>query len=786
MSSPTLPRADGAAGLPGGTPPALAPPSVAPGPSRPPLPEGDEKVDILIVDDLPEKLLVFGTVLEELGQNLVFVRSGREALREVLNREFAVILLDVNMPEFDGFETAALIRQYKRSAHTPIIFITSYADEMQTERGYSLGAVDYILSPVVPQVLRSKVQVFVQLFAMQAQIRRQADAQAAFVAAEAARRAAEDNDRRSAFLSRASLVLTRSLDTGEALRELAALVVPQVGREAVVLTTDDGGRVARLLTATAAEPAALAAPITDVESALAAIAAAQPGAGGTPAEAPAPAITETDWGSLDLSVRMSLEQVLAGRARLDTHGGTALALRNGDRLLGALFVTRRPATHGVATGPAAWLDGHALDDLAARAAAALDNARLHGSLHAEILERRAAEAELQEASRRKDEFLAMLSHELRNPLAPIRTALEVIRRAGPPEPRFKWASDVMARQLQQMTRLIEELLDVARISQGKIVLARERVDLNAVISTSLEAVQPFVDAREQVLRVQLSPEPMWMQGDFARLLQVVSNLLNNASKYSEKRTTIDLSAGLEDGLAVVRIRDQGIGIDSELLPRIFDLFTQGDRGLDRSQGGLGVGLTLARRLAQMHGGALTATSEGPNRGAEFQLRLPCLGLVHGAETAAAPKLAVHKAPSACRVLIVDDNPDAAQSIATLLELEGHHVETAGDGLQALEQAPSFAPDVVILDIGLPRLDGYEVARRLRQMPATANSLLLALTGYGQREDRTAAAAAGFDRHFVKPADPAQLIDAIAAWIEQRGAASAQAASDDAGNAQAGA
>jgi signal transduction histidine kinase len=762
--------------------PALSPSPAAPsGAPALALPEGDERVDILIVDDLPEKLLVFGTVLEELNQNLVFVRSGREALREVLNREFAVILLDVNMPEFDGFETAALIRQYKRSAHTPIIFITSYADELQTERGYSLGAVDYILSPVVPSVLRSKVQVFVHLFAMQEKLRRQADAQAAFVAAEAARRTAEDNDQRSAFLSQASHALNRSLDAGDAMHELARLLVPRAGPLSVVMTVDEQGRFVQAVASRAApgrqadatSVVASAAPSAS-DVALLATPPSVPSASSAPEATPAPLPATPDEpvverlapDALPAPLRALLELAMSARSRVDVDEGTALALRNGDRLLGAMYVARH---EGGAAGPVTpgWLDGHTLDDLAARAAAALDNARLHGSLREEIAERRAAEAELQEASRRKDEFLAMLSHELRNPLAPIRTALEVIRRAGPPEPRFRWASDVMTRQVQQMTRLIEELLDVARISQGKIVLTRERVDLGAVIAQSIEAVQPFIDAREQVLRVSLAAEPMWMLGDFARLSQVVSNLLNNASKYSEKHTTIDLVATQDAHGALVRIRDQGIGIDPELLPRIFDLFTQGERGLDRSQGGLGVGLTLARRLAEMHGGALTATSAGAHRGSEFQLRLPCLGVVRAGEPPAEPRPAARRAPAACRVLIVDDNPDAAQSIAALLALDGHHVETAGDGLQALDIAPSFAPDVVILDIGLPRLDGYEVARRMRAMAATAHSLLIALTGYGQREDRHTAAAAGFDRHFVKPADPARLLEAIGDWLEQR-------------------
>jgi signal transduction histidine kinase len=704
-------------------------------------------VNILIVDDLPEKLLVFRTVLEELNQELVFVRSGREALREVLQREFAVILLDVNMPDIDGFETAALIRQYKRAVDTPIIFITSYADEMQTQRGYALGAVDYILSPVVPHILRSKVRVFVRLFALQRQIRRQADARAAVAAAEAARSAAEDSDRRSAFLANAGHVLNSSLQVEVGRRELARLLVPQLGSMAVVVTTDDVDTHPDVVVAQ--------------EHAL----------------------SELPWAGLDGSVRVALRRALKDRARVDLDhtllaaleevvqegaGGplgtsrawrhaVALPLLNGDRLLGALFVASDTDEHPV--------DWRVLDDLAARAATALENATLYGSLQGEIIERRAAEMELQEAGRRKDEFLAMLSHELRNPLAPVRTALEVIRRLAPPDPKLNRASDIMVRQVQQMTRLIDELLDVARISQGKIVLAREKVDLNAVIAHSVETAQPLVDARGQTLEVTPLAETMWLQGDFARLAQILSNLLNNASKYSERGTTISLKASVDGAGALIRVRDQGIGIDPQLLPRIFDLFTQGARGLDRAQGGLGVGLTLARRLAEMHGGRLEAVSDGPGRGAEFSLRLPCVALVSRSESAQEPTAA--PAVPACRVLVVDDNRDAAQSVASFLELSGHEVRTAADGGEALAAAELFQPDVLVLDIGLPVLDGYEVARRLRQTPQGRAALLLALTGYGQREDRQNAEASGFDHHFVKPADPAMLLSCIESWLRNR-------------------
>lgn len=726
----------------------------------------DEKVNILIVDDLPDKLLVFATVLEELGQNLVFVRSGRDALREVLQREFAVILLDVNMPEIDGFETAALLRKYKRSADTPIIFITSFADEIQTERGYAMGAVDYIQSPVVPHILRSKVRVFVRLFAMQRQVRRQADAHAAVLAADAARRVAEANDRRSAFLANASRVLNGSLDVKVGVHALAGLVVPELASLSIVLPVDDEQTGVTVEAGEAGEAVVIGGRSGAIDGSVSALNASI-------------LATLTSAMHARRRVDMPAEQ-LAGLGALDAHGTpppgdaletdwcavSAVPLLSGDRLHGVLLVA--------ASRRSQQADWSILGDLAARAATALENARLYESLQLEIVERRTAEAQLQEASRRKDEFLAMLSHELRNPLAPIRTALEVIRRIAPADPKFAWASDIMVRQLRQLTRLVEELLDVARISQGKIVLKREKVDLNAVIAHSVETAQPNLDARGQTLRVRSFSEPLWLHGDFARLAQIVSNLLHNASKYSEDGSAIELNTSVESNGAVIRVRDQGIGIEQQLLPRIFDLFTQGARGLDRTQGGLGVGLTLARRLAQMHGGGIEAFSAGAGAGSEFVVRLPCIGLVRGRESVAAAATAPARVAVSGRILVVDDNRDAALSLATYLEMSGHEVRTAGDGRQALDVAERFTPQVVVLDIGLPILNGYQVAKQLRLAAPTQHALLLALTGYGQKEDQLAANEAGFDRHFVKPVDPAALVACIEARLQARAASTTSA------------
>jgi signal transduction histidine kinase/DNA-binding response OmpR family regulator len=713
-----------------------------------------ERANILIVDDLPEKLLVFGTVLEDLGQNLVFVRSGAEALREVLQREFAVILLDVNMPDIDGFETAGLIRRYKKSAHTPIIFITAYADEMQTATGYSLGAVDYILSPVVPEMLRSKVKVFVELYTMQQRVKRQADERVARVAAESARRVAEDNDRRSNFLSQASSSLSGSLDVEVGARSLLELLVPRVASFALLM---------------------LGGPAQEFDRGLAVGASI----------ASRPQLGEPSWADLPEPVQWALQQAQSMRSQVSVpanvvstlsrklfgsgteavlQDATVVPLRMGDRVLGVLLVGLEPAQPGRVL-----LDASALDELASRAAIAFENANLYRSLQSEIVERRTAENELQYANQRKDEFLAMLSHELRNPLAPIRNALEVIRRIAPADPKFDWASKVMDRQVQHLTRLVEELLDVARISEGKIALNREQLDLNGVIAQSIEIAQPFIDSRRHTLTVAPSSKPIWLQGDSARLSQVVSNLLHNAAKYSEEGGRIHVQVATQNGEAVVSVRDEGMGIDAALLPRIFDLFAQGSRSLDRSQGGLGVGLTLARRLAELHGGRIEAASDGPDRGSEFKVYIPCLSVVQSTDNEPAPP-ALPVATSGRRILIVDDNLDAGESVALFLQLEGHEVKTVPDGMQALASVPVFAPQVVVLDIGLPVLSGYEVARRMRQMPQTREVLMIALTGYGQKEDRIRAAEAGFDHHFVKPTNPRDLVELIAKWDPVRAAA----------------
>src|SRR5437868_2856535 len=674
---------------------------------------GEEKANILIVDDLPEKLLVFRTILEELEQNLVMVRSGSEALREVLAREFAVILLDVNMPDIDGLETAKLIRQYKRSSHTPIIFITAYADEMQTAHGYSLGAVDYILSPVRPDVLRSKVKVFVELWQMQQRIRAMAEA-------EGARHAAEEQRRRANFFAHASRELGASLDLAQGMRRLLELVVPHACEVAAVAVEKEPGKYDTV-----------SAPSGEF--------------------VPAPL-----GAAIDLALRERRVVELPEQGGISATLG--YPLHAGEQVIGAFavgYVGREPR------------DRDMLEELAGRAAIALENARLYRSLEREIARSRQAEEELQDANRRKDEFLAMLSHELRNPLAPIRNAVELMRRVGTHEQRVVMARDVIDRQVTQLARLVDELLDVSRISQGKIVLKKEPVELGKIVAAAVETVRPMIDVREQRLAVEVSPRPVWLLGDFARLSQVVANLLNNASKYTPEGGRIRLAATADHGYATITVEDNGSGIDAERLPRVFELFVQGERGLDRAQGGLGIGLTLVKRLVELHQGRVAAESAGPGKGATFRVTLPSISAVR--EPHAAPARPEVTSPQVYgrRVLVVDDNLDAAESTAAFLRLEGHEVKTVGDGTEALASVPVFAPHVIVLDIGLPGLDGYAVARQLRERGDTSHILLVAVTGYGQREDRERAMTSGFDYHFVKPTNPGQIQRAIEQGRQQR-------------------
>ncbi|WP_409266333.1 ATP-binding protein [Massilia sp. BHUDP2] len=376
----------------------------------------------------------------------------------------------------------------------------------------------------------------------------------------------------------------------------------------------------------------------------------------------------------------------------------------------------------------------------------------------DVTMRKRVEDELRAANRQKDQFLAMLAHELRNPLAPITTAAQLLQRGTLDPQRARHASDIIVRQAEHMTNLVNDLLDVSRVTRGLAEIEKEDLDIAAVVNGAVEQVRPLLDMKRHELRVEQWQQPLYVSGDRTRLVQVVSNILNNAAKYTPSGGRIALRVTSEGGEAVIAVSDNGQGIDPQVLPYIFDLFTQAERTPDRSQGGLGIGLALVKSLVALHGGRVAAFSEGPNKGSEFVIRLP---LLSGAE-AQEPQQALDQAnEGAVRVLVVDDNADAAQMLATLLEAHGHVVSVEYDGTGGLARALRERPEVMLLDIGLPDMDGHELARRLRASPDTANAMLIALTGYGQSEDRERARQAGFDRHLVKPADLSELLRILA-------------------------
>jgi CheY-like chemotaxis protein len=378
--------------------------------------------------------------------------------------------------------------------------------------------------------------------------------------------------------------------------------------------------------------------------------------------------------------------------------------------------------------------------------------------------------ERKNAERRKDEFLATLAHELRNPLAPIRTGLQALGRPGG-EGATAGIRAIMERQLAQMVRLIDDLLDVSRISSGKVVLQRSRVDLRVVAELAIEASLPFITAGRHQFTAALPERAVWVDGDSSRLSQVMSNLLNNAAKYTAEGGRITLSLDTENSRAVVRVADNGVGIPAEMLNEVFEMFTQVNRTLDRAQGGLGIGLSLVRRLAELHGGDVVADSKGLGCGSVFTVRLPLMAPTEVSQAnSGVPKPEISKA-SPLRILVVDDIPDVADVMKMLLDLEGFETRVAYSGAVALQLAREFSPDVVFCDIGLPEMDGHEIARRMRADPAIASAILIALTGWGAEGELRKTRESGFDFHMVKPVDTNAVL-ALLSQIEPRRAVAA--------------
>jgi signal transduction histidine kinase len=560
------------------------------------------KVNILLVDDQPARLLTYQSVLCELGHNLVLAHSGLEALDKLMREEFAVVLLDVSMPDMDGFEAARLIHEHPRFEKTPIIFVTGvHVTELDRLKGYKVGAVDYVSIPVVPEILRSKVAVLVELYCKRRELRE----------------------------------LNRTLT--------------------------------------------------------------------------------------------------AANARL----GAANQMLQAEK-------TR---------------ELERLNAILQRANAELG--RANSSLQKEVAERAKAEQALKDADRKKDEFLAMLAHELRNPLAPIVNALHLIR-TNPSARQLGWSQEVIERQLAHLSRLVDDLLDVSRITRGKIALSPEPVEVATLVERAVETIHPLLQEREHIFTVGAPDRPLRVNGDPLRLTQALGNVLGNAAKYTDRGGHIWLDVTEHGAEVEIRVRDDGIGIPAERLPLIFDLFTQLDRQADHPQSGLGIGLALVRRLLEMHGGSVSASSEGAGRGSQFVIRLPLYTGETRTENGKAPAARPSPAPPVCRrILVADDNSDALESLSEVLRLQGHEVFSAANGSLAVEVAERNLPDVALIDIGMPLLDGYEVARWIRAQKWGKRVTLLALTGWGQEADRRRSSEAGFDLHLVKPLDVAKLSELLA-------------------------
>jgi signal transduction histidine kinase len=647
---------------------------------------------LLLVDDRESNLLALEAILEPLHLRLIKASSGAEALKFLLRDDCALILLDVQMPDLDGFETARLIRSRERTRYTPIIFVTAvHREESHIVKGYTHGAVDYLVKPLDPGVLLAKVRIFLEQYTREHGLLEEA----------ALRTRERDELARSERSAR--------LDAEEQREQLHALFMQAPAAIAILRGAD--------LEVELANPQLEKLIDRKVR-------------GGTPVRQVLPEP------SAEATVRI-LEGVY----------------RDGEPFLGTEF----PGLFGIEGRVFNFVaqpihQGSVVSGVLLHAIEVTESVQAHQ--RTEALAR-----QLQQIGRNKDEFLAMLGHELRNPLAPILTALHLMRMRSQPGDERERA--IIERQVNHLSRLVDDLLDVSRATMGKIDLRREPLEVATAVARAVEVVAPLLDEKGQRLSVAVPGNGLPVEGDPIRLAQVIANLLNNAAKYTPAGGHIELDARREEAEVIVRVRDDGAGIAPERIDSIFDLFVQGDQAGERSQGGLGIGLTLVRSLVQLHGGTVEARSGGVGNGSEFIVRLPAVD--EPQLELAPPPAAPAGALASRRVLVVDDNRDAAEMLGELLRREGHEVSEAYDGLSALVIAGKFHPDLVLLDLGLPGLDGFEVARRLRAGGPAEGMKIVALTGFGRDEDRRRTAEVGIDGHLVKPV----ALESILAWMGDR-------------------
>jgi PAS domain S-box-containing protein len=782
--------------------------------SQPDNPE--EKVSILLVDDNRANLLALRAILESLGHDLVETHSGEEALEQLSTKEFAIVLLDVLMPGLSGFETARKIRAAGRSQHTPIIFITaSDIDRQQFEEGYALGAVDFLMKPLLPVMLQAKVNVFIELF--QERRRAQLESERFRLLMERVK------DYAIFLLDPQGHVITWNAGAQQIKQYLAEEIIGQHfsrfytpeavqrGWPAYELKVaqaegrfeDEGWRVrkdgtqfwANVVITALHDPAGNLRGFAKVTRDMSERKRAEDNARQLLEETTARRVAEESAGIIQ-SQRERLRVTLAsiGDAVISTDLDGRIDFLNPiaqhlvgwpeeeaiNRPLSEVFhiineETRQPvdnpALRALQDGRVQGLANHTIliardeterpiDDSAAPIRDAAGTVVGSVLVFRDISRLKQANAALREADRRKDEFLAILAHELRNPLAPIRNSLQVLKMQQIDEQTAQQSCDVMERQVHHLVRLVDDLLDVSRVMRGKIELRKEQIELATVVARAVETAQPLIETHGHRLDLSVPSDSLLLDADPIRLAQVVGNLLTNAAKYTPPGGRLWVAAHKEGHQAVLLIRDNGIGIAPDMLPHVFELFVQADHSSTKSHGGLGIGLTIVKNLVEMHGGTVTARSHGLGRGSEFELHLP----IADKRKAATPSPVLERqrpAATGHRLLVVDDNRDSAQSLAMLLRLQGHEVQVAHDGDSALALARSYGPNFVLLDIGMPGMDGYEVARRMRQLPGLENVVLAALTGWGQPEDRRRTAEAGFDHHLVKPLEPLVLENLLA-------------------------
>ncbi|HWE96091.1 MAG TPA: response regulator [Tepidisphaeraceae bacterium] len=689
------------------------------------------KVNILLVDDRPDKLLALEAVLEDLGQNIVCAHSGREALRALLAQEFAVILLDVNMPGMDGLETASLIRQRKSSRQTPIIFVTAFADEMHINRGYSLGAVDYILAPVVPDVLRSKVAVFVDLDRKTRELRRQAEQQrqrAGQLQKLAAAAIAVNSSRSLTGLLKVVADAARDIVGSH---QAITLFVPENGDPNGVRRTEAVGSFSEKYAAWRVRPLRLdACANTQV--------ARSPRASRMTEQE---LLRHPDWQivrDLDVpAIRGMLAAPLTG---------------NDARPIGVVYLSDK------LEGDFTEDDENILTQLTQTASIAIEN-----NLYAQE----------REANRIKDEFLATLSHELRTPLNAILGWTQLLRMEKLDQ-EVGHGLEIIERNARAQTKLIEDLLDVSRITSGKLRLDAKPVALGQLIESAADGVRPTAQAKGVILDATLTPTADVVSGDADRLQQVIWNLLTNAVKFTEGGGRVEVTLRRSEAGVRVAVTDTGRGILPEFLPHVFDRFRQADSSSTRSHGGLGIGLTIVRHLVELHGGSVRAESAGAGCGATFTVDLPLAaeqpaaapagqGAKNGVPHPASPSGVRLADLTGLRVLVVDDEPDAREVVSAALTHAGAQASAAGSAQEALDLVGRFHPHVIVSDIAMPVQDGYDLIRALRALPADQGGGLpaIALTAYVREEDRLRTLAAGFQAHLPKPIDPATLGTTVA-------------------------